>query len=424
MSETVNQNQNTEQGTETKNKNNNTENKQNNNKTPINNAAMISKMAKKQIYDWIITDPYMEMLSYVQSRVMGQEDIVSVVTNIYTHLRRMIGQTLNMRMQTRSGSNNMLLCAPSGCGKTETYRAIKDYFADRIPLLAVHIVDVSGLTPAGFRGSEPLSVVAPLVGYGSEPIAIVFMDEFDKICTPSYTADHSDMHLEVQHNILTMVEGSRVETARGVVDTKNILFIGAGSFDGFRKVRESNEKSEIGFQKDENKKSDHYAPVTRENIITAGGCYELIGRFSYIVNYHPLDKEIVLSIIDRNRELIANDFGCELILERKALNELCEQAGSKFGCRLLDSLMRDPVLKAYGDALQSDTYGDVLVITLKDLGTYSYDFRDYTPEEMKEPAMEAVYNDLYNSATMSNIEQQLRMNFEELLTSILGKNSK
>lgn len=424
MSETVNQNQNTEQGTETKNKNNNTENKQNNNKTPINNAAMISKMAKKQIYDWIITDPYMEMLSYVQSRVMGQEDIVSVVTNIYTHLRRMIGQTLNMRMQTRSGSNNMLLCAPSGCGKTETYRAIKDYFADRIPLLAVHIVDVSSLTPAGFRGSEPSSVVAPLVGYGSEPIAIVFMDEFDKICTPSYTADHSDMHLEVQHNILTMVEGSRVETACGVIDTKNILFIGAGSFDGFRKVRESNEKSEIGFQKDENKKSDHYAPVTRENIITAGGCYELIGRFSYIVNYHPLDKEIVLSIIDRNRELIANDFGCELILERKALNELCEQAGSKFGCRLLDSLMRDPVLKAYGDALQSDTYGDVLVITLKDLGTYSYDFRDYTPEEMKEPAMEAVYNDLYNSATMSNIEQQLRMNFEELLTSILGKNSK
>lgn len=422
MSETVNQN--TEQGTETENKNNNTENKQNFNKTPMNNTAMISKMAKKQIYDWIITDPYREMLSYVQSRVMGQENIVSVVTNIYTHLRRMIGQTLNMRMQTRSGSNNMLLCAPSGCGKTETYRAIKDYFADRIPLLAVHIVDVSSLTPAGFRGSEPSSVVAPLVGYGSEPIAIVFMDEFDKICTPSYTADHSDMHLEVQHNILTMVEGSRVETACGVIDTKNILFIGAGSFDGFRKVRESNEKSEIGFQKDENKKSDHYAPVTRENIITSGGCYELIGRFSYIVNYHPLDKEIVLNIIDRNRELIANDFGCELILERKVLTELCEQAGSKFGCRLLDSLMRDPVLKAYGDALQSDTYGDVLVITLKDLGTYSYDFRDYTPEEMKEPAMEAVYNDLYNSAAMSNIEQQLRMNFEELLTSILGKNSK
>ena len=422
MSETVNQN--TEQGTETENKNNNTENKKNFNKTPMNNTAMISKMAKKQIYDWIITDPYREMLSYVQSRVMGQEDIVSVVTNIYTHLRRMIDQTPNMRIQTRSSSNNMLLCAPSGCGKTETYRAIKDYFADRIPLLAVHIVDVSSLTPAGFRGSEPSSVVAPLVGYGSEPIAIVFMDEFDKICTPSYTADHSDMHLEVQHNILTMVEGSRVETACGVIDTKNILFIGAGSFDGFRKVRESNEKSEIGFQKDENKKSDHYAPVTRENIITSGGCYELIGRFSYIVNYHPLDKEIVLNIIDRNRELIANDFGCELILERKVLTELCEQAGSKFGCRLLDSLIRDPVLKAYGDALQSDAYGDVLVITLKDLDTYSYDFRNYTPEEMKEPAMEAVCNDLYNSAAMSNIEQQLRMNFEELLTSILGKNSK
>ena len=131
--------------------------------------------------------------------------------------------------------NNMILAAPSGSGKTETYRAFKDYFKKRIPALRLTISDVSNLTATGYRGAEPSSIVEPFLGCGLEPIGIVFMDEFDKICTPSYNANHGDVHLEVQHNLLTLVEGSRVETKQGYVNTNKLLFIGMGSFDQFRK---------------------------------------------------------------------------------------------------------------------------------------------------------------------------------------------
>ena len=349
MSETVNQN--TEQGTETENKNNNTENKQNFNKTPMNNTAMISKMAKKQIYDWIITDPYREMLSYVQSRVMGQEDIVSVVTNIYTHLRRMIDQTPNMRIQTRSSSNNMLLCAPSGCGKTETYRAIKDYFADRIPLLAVHIVDVSSLTPAGFRGSEPSSVVAPLVGYGSEPIAIVFMDEFDKKLIPSF-AEGANTSAAVQNQLLTIIEGREVpfilngQPTGYYIDTSNTMFIGLGSFNESREQKKNAAKNNLGFGA-RTQDNDMFDEITREDMIKMGASYEMIGRFPLIVNYHKLSEEAVDKIIDKTLETLRLAYQLPIELDADMRTQLHEFANGVYGCRMLDSSIRDQVIKQY-----------------------------------------------------------------------------
>lgn len=145
----------------------------------------------------------------------------------------------------------------------------------------------------------------PFIGCGLEPIGIVFMDEFDKICTPSYNANHGDVHLEVQHNLLTLVEGSRVETKQGYVSTNKLLFIGRGSFDQFRKKRENDSKEPIGFgavSSDEIMEAEHAAPITREDMISAGGCYELIGRFSYIENYHSLNRETIIEIIKQNCE--------------------------------------------------------------------------------------------------------------------------
>ena len=141
------------------------------------------------------------------------------------------------------------------------------------------------------------------------------MDEFDKICTPSYSANHGDVHLEVQHNLLTLVEGSRVETKQGYVNTNKLLFIGMGSFDQFRKKRENDSKEPIGFGasgSDEIMEAEHAAPITREDMISAGGCYELIGRFSYVENYHSLDQKTIIEIIKQNCEKIADDFDCEI----------------------------------------------------------------------------------------------------------------
>ena len=351
MSETVNQNQNTEQGTETKNKNNNTENKQNYNKTPMNNAAMISKMAKKQIYDWIITDPYMEMLSYVQSRVMGQEDIVSVVTNIYTHLRRMIGQTLNMRIQTRSGSNNMLLCAPSGCGKTETYRSLRNYFKTEIPELTISQVDVSVITEEGIVGAGSSILVDELMENGTNGYGIVFMDEFDKKLIPSF-AEGANTSAAVQNQLLTIIEGREVpfilngQPTGYYIDTSNTMFIGLGSFNESREQKKNAAKNNLGFGA-RTQDNDMFDEITREDMIKMGASYEMIGRFPLIVNYHKLSEEAVDKIIDKTLETLRLAYQLPIELDADMRTQLHEFANGVYGCRMLDSSIRDQVIKQY-----------------------------------------------------------------------------
>ena len=343
MSETVNQNQNTEQGTETKNKNNN--------KTPINNAAMISKMAKKQIYDWIITDPYMEMLSYVQSRVMGQEDIVSVVTNIYTHLRRMIGQTLNMRMQTRSGSNNMLLCAPSGCGKTETYRSLRNYFKTEIPELTISQVDVSVITEEGIVGAGSSILVDELMENGTNGYGIVFMDEFDKKLIPSF-AEGANTSAAVQNQLLTIIEGREVpfilngQPTGYYIDTSNTMFIGLGSFNESREQKKNAAKNNLGFGA-RTQDNDMFDEITREDMIKMGASYEMIGRFPLIVNYHKLSEEAVDKIIDKTLETLRLAYQLPIELDADMRTQLHEFANGVYGCRMLDSSIRDQVIKQY-----------------------------------------------------------------------------
>ena len=373
---------------------------------------------KKQIQNWLKRNPYRELLFYVRSRVMGQEDVSKVTANVYNYLENVSDPvTGNM---TRGNRNNMILAAPSGSGKTETYRALKDYFSDQIPALIINIIDVSSLTPTGYRGAEPSSIVAPFIRLGEQPIGIVFLDEFDKMCTPSYSANHGDVHLEVQNNLLTIIEGARIETKRGYVNTSNLLFIGTGSFDLFRKRRENEKKTSIGFQKQEYAETEHSAPITRENIISAGGSYELIGRFSYIINYHPLDQETVINIIRRECEDISADFKCEINMEPQALTELCEKANSKFGCRLLGSLIRDSVLNAFSEALESDDNGDVLVVKIESLNSYTYYFRNFNQQELL-LQNETEWDDGVKMEDELSCE---RMSFEERLEALIRAKQK
>ncbi len=108
---------------------------------------------RRQIRDWLEENPYQELLSYMRSRVMGQEDIAIVVANIYNYLTNVSNPGVR-NYETRGNCNNMILAAPSGSGKTETYRALKDYFRSRIPALRLEITDVSNLTATGYRGSD------------------------------------------------------------------------------------------------------------------------------------------------------------------------------------------------------------------------------------------------------------------------------
>lgn len=128
MTET--ENQNVQKPEEMNNQNNNIKNE-----IRQRNAVLINQQTKRQIRDWLEGNPYQELLEYMKSRVMGQENIAIVVANVYNYLKNVSIPDTGMEMPTHGNCNNMILAAPSGSGKTETYRAFKDYFKKRIPAL-------------------------------------------------------------------------------------------------------------------------------------------------------------------------------------------------------------------------------------------------------------------------------------------------
>ena len=113
MTETVNQNvQNTEEINNLKNE------------IRQRNAVLIDQETKRQIREWLEGNPYQELLNYMKSRVMGQENIAIVVANVYNYLKNVSIPDTGMEMPTHGNCNNMILAALSGSGKTETYRAV------------------------------------------------------------------------------------------------------------------------------------------------------------------------------------------------------------------------------------------------------------------------------------------------------------
>lgn len=146
--------------------------------------------------------------------------------------------------------------------------------------------------------------------------------------------------------------------------------------------------------------------------MTAGGCYELIGRFSYIENYHPLDQETILNIIKKACEDIADQFHCDINLEEEAMAELFESANSKFGCRLIESKIREVVLKAYSEAMQKDSAWDVMDLNIDTLNSYTFGFREYTEEEME-------LEEAFQSGGVHKEIPVPKMSFEERMEALI-----
>ena len=346
---------------------------------------------RSNIENWILNVDFKDFAEEIQSMVIGQPAVIEVIANVYNYLD-------NIALCNNDINNNMIIAAPSGCGKTQTYRALSKYFAKHIPELIIYTFDMTSLTPAGYKGVEPSDILRPFFNAGlSDAIGIVFLDEFDKKLSPSTTSSGENVNFEVQSSILTLIEGQLVQNKQGqYIDTSRIMFVGLGSFDYFRENRE-NIKAEVGFNRESiSEEVDHFADITRENIIEVGGTNELIGRFPYIVNYKKLDEDSVLEIIRSISAKISDSFSLgKLILRPDFVNELIEIANGKFGCRLLDSLVRDLTLKAYSRALSDKNKSDVLEIYIENSKESVYCWREYTKEEKEElnEKMETVHID-------------------------------
>ncbi|WP_027437703.1 AAA family ATPase [Lachnospira multipara] len=317
---------------------------------------------KSEIYEWFQKTPFSEFYNEISKRVIGQDSLKLVLANVYNYLSGVLNGT--------PIKNNMLLSAPSGCGKTETYRALKDYFSKQIPSMYVYIYDVSAITSNGFKGQDANSILVPFFQEGIEnPVGIVFLDEFDKKMVPVFCGTGENINREVQSGMLTIIEGGEVRSPKGlIVNTDKLMFVGLGSFDLYRENRD-NKPNQIGLGSEwSDKDEDHYKPLTRDDMVDAGASSEIMGRFPYIVNYERLSEESVEKIINKCVNEAAESFNLnKLVIEEPVLERLKESANSRYGCRLIEATLKEMLLKAYtNEMMNAPGYGK-LSMRIKDI---------------------------------------------------------
>ena len=327
-------------------------------RTGMNNAAVetddfeedFSDALFDQIESFLQRVPFPAFYKAISKRVIGQDNLIHVLSNVYHYITSLLVDV--------PSTDHMLLAAPSGSGKTETYRALRDYFKQEIPNLPVLMFDMTQLSPTGFRGANKGEMLGTLFNLSKlartmHPAAIFFLDEIDKKMKPNFDGFGKNVNADVQEDLLTMLEGSGVTVQRGTIFTDKVLFIGLGSFDAFRKEREE-KTATVGFNvQEQSEEEKHFTYVTRENMITFGASHELLGRFPLIVNYDRLSEESVKAIIAKEVHALSSSYMRKISLSRAFRQMLLTQANSSFGCRMISSYLKESVLCAYEKELLS-----------------------------------------------------------------------
>lgn len=339
---------------------------------------------RKAIRDWTRKTSFRDFYNEISKSVIGQEELKTVLASVYGYLT-CIGNH-------KSHRSNSIIAAPSGCGKTETFRAICKYFSKEIPELVIYQYDMTSLTTEGFRGNDTHNVIDPLLKKQQyNGIGIVFFDEFDKKMISSYTSYGTDVNAEVRSQILTLVEGTKYtheasRTCSMTIDTSNTLFLALGAFTQFRKERgEEAAYRTAGFLSDKNEVSEdeiHYMPLTRENMVKDNQAYELLGRFPHIINYRPLGKEAVDMIIEKLNRTASASVGIKIVLSDETRAALFKLANGKFGCRLIESSILDSAYPSYIRFLEGDeTDPSQVQIFIDELGKSHLEFQTADDED-------------------------------------------